>query len=179
MSQLNYVPTVPADLALRWGDPEIIQGPELARAFVWEVDPSGDGVVFARADTRESESRRAHQLVELLDQVTEHARRPRWALLTLWCSGALAYEERPDLQYIDRVIRSGECAWVAFGDAADVARNTLCAWRFYGTLRSAGTSLFLASHDGFVDLERMQASPIRGKDLPSLHALLKGRGSSA
>jgi DNA invertase Pin-like site-specific DNA recombinase len=129
--------------AARFGDPVSTEfdGVEL---FSYEVDPEGDGIVLLRSACQGDGSNLVRQWLELEPVLAVGPARPRF-VLALWCSGALAFEERADLRFVDAAIRAGLCRWLAVADFSRVARDRHVWAEACELLRRTGTLLLCAS----------------------------------
>jgi hypothetical protein len=127
---------------------ELIGPPQLVSAGlrVWEVDSEGDGIESVRLSSTDLQG--GETALAQLEPVRRLTRsfdlRPRLVVVSFRNSGGRRYEDRPDLELIERSVRARWCNWVAFRGVDRIARDDLPYALFYDLLKQHGTTLYLA-----------------------------------
>jgi DNA invertase Pin-like site-specific DNA recombinase len=140
------------ELRERYGQPdEHSSGRTLL--LVWSMDPDGEGIVAARlssTDVQKGETALG-QIHNGLALAAGHALKPAIAVVALRTSGGLAYDQRPDLDFIRDSVATRGLSWICYREPDRVARDQHAAYSFYKFLEDTGTDLYLCSLGRRVD----------------------------
>lgn len=158
--------TPPIELDQRFGKPaETVVLADGATAWVWDVDPEGDGVAVARSVASAAEC-----VLIQVDQIMEYAARHeltiRQLVVATRLDGNRRFHERPDLMAVEAAIDVSPrwCKFVLFTDLHRISRASMGLLLFRGYLREKNVKLIVASIPNIDDLQLDVLSAIAAEE---------------